>query len=75
MRRCRSSSPPRPSSNACLIRPNNGLNNNNNGNGVKKGLFGNKAANDNAKEKTVVTSKRVSEGRGRRASTFWFTFE
>ena len=45
------------------------------GGGVKKGLFGNKAANDNAKEKTVVTSKRVSEGRGRRASTFWFTFE
>jgi len=59
----RSSSPPRPSSNACLIRPNNGLNNNNNNNGnggVKKGLFGNKAANDNAKEKTV-TSKRTME--------------
>ena len=62
----RSSSPPRPSSNACLIRPGNGLNNNNGSSSNhsncsssgKKSLFGNKANVDNAKEKRV-TSKKV----------------
>ena len=60
----RSSSPPRPSSNACLIRP---INNNNSGGGSinhsncssgKKSLFGTKSNIDNAKEKRV-TSKKV----------------
>ena len=62
----RSSSPPRPSSNACLIRPNNGLNNNSGGSSInhsncssgKKSLFGSKTNVDNAKEKRV-TSKKV----------------
>ena len=64
----RSSSPPRPSSNACLIRPNNGLNNNKGGSSNhsncssgKKSLFGSKTNVDNAKEKRV-TSKKVRRG-------------
>ena len=68
----RSSSPPRPSSNACLIRPSNSGLNNNNGSSSnhsncsssgKKSLFGTKSNNDNAKEKRVTSKKVNAKGK------------